>query len=431
LGKLKVDVVGGVQDSNRFKGYNYYWDGSTNPSPTNELGMAKAGWHSVMVLDSNGCQLALTFKLNEPTKLIGKIDGSLDVRCYKQKNGTIYGSATGGLPFYKYLWYDTALVNRTLIGTGAILDGIGAGFYKLVVLDRNNCSDTVKDIIQILQPDTIVISLTDKMRITCNGGQNGKLRVTANGGNGLYNYEWLIKPVSVKDSFIENLPGGKYFVRATDKKGCFTDTAFVLVDPVKNSIIVPNDSIEICEFDTLQLGAQILNAAQYNWRNINTDFGWQVDSSLTISGIVKNQGGVYKVRAIDRFGCQDSTEVSVIVNPLPTIKAFTKPTIACIGSSCELIAQGGVKYTWYKERYNPVYGRDTLPGNLSNYIISSVTKSDTGRYFVKGISLRGCANETDLRVRVGLDSILIPSDAQVCSGAKFILSASCVTRLSA
>jgi gliding motility-associated-like protein len=420
LGKLKVDVFGGIQDPNRFKGYNYYWDGSKDPSPTNELGMAKAGWHSVMVYDSNGCQLPLTFQLNQPTKLIGKIDSSLDVRCYKQKNGTIYGSATGGLLNYKFYWTDT--LNRQ-IAEGQKLDGVGSGYYKLVVVDRNDCVDSVNDVVQILQPDPIAISLIDQMRITCNGGQNGKLRVTANGGNGLYNYEWLIKPVSVKDSFIDNLPEGKYFVRATDKKGCFADTAFVLIDPLKNIIRVPNDSIEICEFDTLNLGAQILNAAQYNWRNINTDFGWQVDSSLTISGIVKNQGGVYKVRAIDRFGCQDSTEVSVIVNPLPTIKAFTKPVIACIGSSCELNAQGGVKYMWYKERFNPVYGRDTLPGNLSNYIISSVTKSDTGRYFVKGISLRGCANETDLRVRVGLDSILIPSDAQVCSGAKFILSA--------
>ena len=420
LGKLKVDVIGGVEDPNRFKGYNYYWDGSKNPSPTNELGMAKAGWHSVLVYDSNGCQLALTFKLNEPNKLMGRIDSSLDVRCYKQKNGTIYGSATGGLLNYKFYWTDT--LNRQ-IAEGQKLDGVGSGYYKLVVVDRNDCVDSVNDVIQILQPDPITISLIDQMRITCNGGQNGKLRVTANGGNGLYDYEWLIKPVSVKDSFIENLPGGKYFVRATDKKGCFADTAFVLVDPLKNVIRVPNDSIEICEFDTLKLGAQILNAAQYNWRNINSDFGWQVDSSLTISGIVKNQGGVYKVRAIDRFGCQDSTEVSVIVNPLPIIKAFTKPMIACIGSSCELVAQGGVKYVWYKERFNPVYGRDTLPGNLANYNISSVTKSDTGRYFVKGISLRGCANETDLRVRVGLDSILIPSDAQVCSGAKFILSA--------
>ena len=419
LGSIAVTVKGGVKNPNRWKGYDFYWNGSRNPGKDILAGI-QAGVQRVIVYDSNGCSLALSMELKEPTKLIGSIDSVVNVRCYGDRNGRIYGSAKGGLKDYRYYWTDT--FNGALV-EGQKFDGVGAGFYKLVVKDRNGCVDSIKNWVEVLQPDRLALSVLENMNITCHDGKNGKFRVAASGGNGNYRYEWQTDPIRVVDSLIDNLPSGKYIIKVSDQKGCLYETSYTLNNPPRNPVTVPNDSIEVCQNDTMMLSASINQSRYYYWKYANQVISGSRDSLLTISNVQKYQGGDYTVIGVDEQGCEDSAKVFVMINDLPTVDVVSNPMVACLGSICNLEATGANKYFWYKERYSPVYGRDTLSGNTNVYKIQPVSGNDVGRYFVQGETVQGCKNESSVIVKVGLDSITVPNDTQVCAGGKILLRA--------
>jgi gliding motility-associated-like protein len=419
LGAVQVSIKGGVKNPNRFMGYDFYWNGSKSPG-NNVLSGIQAGVQRVLIYDLNGCVLLLSMEIKEPAKLLGNIDSAVNVLCNGDQNGRLYASAVGGLKNYRYYWTDT--FNRT-IREGQNLDGIGAGFYKLVVKDRNGCVDSVKNWIEVLEPEPIAISLLERMNITCYNGNNGKLRVAASGGNGGYRYEWNTDPIPVVDSMIENLSSGKYIVTVTDLKGCKYLGSYTFANPKRNSVIVPNDSVEICNLDTLNLLASMQNVRYYEWKFNNQIVYGSKDSVYTLRNVQKYDGGIYTVTGTDEKGCVDSANILVRINDLPSVSVVSMPAVACLGSTCDLEASGAKKYHWFKERYSPVYGLDTLLGNYSTYTIKPVGLADVGRYFVVGESVQGCRNMSSVIVKVGLDSISAPGDTQVCAGGNLALRA--------
>jgi gliding motility-associated-like protein len=419
LGTIGVSVKGGVKNPNRFMGYDFYWNGSRNPGK-NILSGIQAGTQRVMVYDSNGCVIQLSMDLKEPQKLIGTIDSAVNVLCFGDRNGRIYASAKGGLKDYRFYWTDT--FNRT-IGEGLKLDGIGAGQYKLVVKDRNGCTDSVKNWIEVLQPEPISLSLLERMNITCFNGNNGKLRVAASGGNGGYSYSWRVDPVPLLDSLIENLSSGKYSVDVTDIKGCRFESSFTISNPNRNPIAVINDSLEVCNLDTMKMSAKMNLARYFEWKFQGQILFGSRDSNFIIPNVQKYDEGKYTVIGTDELGCKDSTDIVVRINDLPSVNLTSNPPVACLGSSCNLEATGAKKYHWFKERFFPVYGFDTLVGNNNVYTINPVGGSDVGRYMVLGESVQGCKNVSFVTLNVGLDSISVPNDTQVCAGNNLVLRA--------
>jgi gliding motility-associated-like protein len=419
LGSVGITVKGGIKNPNRYLGYDFYWNGSRSPG-TNQLLGVQAGLQKVMVYDSNGCALALSIELKEPSKLIGTLDSIIDVRCYGESNGRLHASAKGGLLNYRYLWTDTF---NNFIAEGQKLDGLKAGYYKLVVKDRNGCVDSVKQIFEVLQPDPITVDLLERMNITCFNGSNGKMRVGAKGGNGGYEYEWMTVPISTKDSFIENLSSGRYVLKVNDIRGCALETIFTLANPLRNPVLIQNDSVEVCKNDTLYLRANMNQSIAYQWIFNGQNMKYSQDSFLLIPNVQNGSAGIYTVIGTDQLGCQDTAKLEVFMNELPTVNLRLNPVIACLGSDCEMEATGANKYTWYKERYTPVYGRDTLLGNGSIYKFTGVKQTDVGKYFVMGESIQGCKNEDAVYLKVGLDSIVVPNDTQVCAGSTFALRA--------
>jgi gliding motility-associated-like protein len=181
--------------------------------------------------------------------------------------------------------------------------------------------------------------------------------------------------------------------------------------------------MEVCQNDTMMLSASINRARYYYWKYSNQVISGSRDSLLTISNVQKYQGGNYTVIGVDEQGCEDSAKVFVMINDLPTVDVVANPMVACLGSTCNLEATGAKKYFWYKERYSPVYGRDTLSGNACVYTIQPVSGNDVGRYFVQGETVQGCKNESSVIIKVGLDSITVPNDTQVCAGGNLLLRA--------
>jgi hypothetical protein len=253
--------------------------------------------------------------------------------------------------------------------------------------------DSVKQIYEVLQPDPITVDLLERMNITCFNGSNGKMRVGAKGGNGGYEYEWMTVPISTKDSFIENLSSGRYVLKVNDIRGCALETIFTMANPLRNPVLIQNDSVEVCKNDTLYLRANMNQSIAYQWIFNGQNMKYSQDSFLLIPNVQNGSAGIYTVIGTDQLGCQDTAKLEVFMNELPTVNLRLNPVIACLGSDCEMEATGANKYTWYKERYTPVYGRDTLLGNGSIYKFTGVKQTDVGKYFVMGESIQGCKNE--------------------------------------
>ncbi len=80
-------------------------------------------------------------------------------------------------------------------------------------------------------------------------------------------------------------------------------------------------------------------------------------------------------------GCTDSTTVTVVVNPLPNITAFSNDSIMCTGTTVTLTAGGGVSYSW-------------STGDTTQSIVISPTVNTT--YTITGTSAQGCSNTTTI-----------------------------------
>jgi gliding motility-associated-like protein len=414
-GKVSITAWGGTPyPGNK---YTYYWDGDMMDGG-NVKNNLKAGVHTVEVRDENFCVSSrLNIQLTQPEPMQFALDSTVDVRCYGEANGKAYVTVSGGTADYKYQWFK----DDVFFASGMPLIAAGEGYYQLFVTDKNQCPDTMDIQVSVEQPDPLVIFNTINKPVDCQGGSNGELEVTASGGNGNYTYTWTQKPNNVIDSTLSGLSKGLYFVRVEDEKGCFVDTFYEVDERPHNPVILPSDSVQICEFDSLILTSYMNEGVSYNWSYGSTNFGWSSDSTLRLANVDRTKNGYYKITAQDRYGCEDEALVHVKVNLNPIVSITSDPKIGCIGSNVDLIASGTDNYVWFRPRFNP-FGFDTI-GYGFTHRLTNIQKSDTGIYLVKGISDAGCYDTAMYRLQVGLDSISVEPDREVCEGSLLVLKA--------
>src|SRR5690606_4474307 len=112
----------------------------------------------------------------------------------------------------------------------------------------------------------------------------------------------------------------------------------------------------------------------------------------------------YTVTVTDGNGCQDTDEVTVIVNPLPTADAGADQGV-CIDGSVNLSASGGVSYSW------------APAATLSDPTIANpiATPVATTSYTVTVTDSNGCQNYDDVTVTVNpLPVIDAGADQTIC-----------------
>lgn len=115
-------------------------------------------------------------------------------------------------------------------------------------------------------------------------------------------------------------------------------------------------------------------AVGYSWNNgVNNAVAFVPGSTQT-----------YTVTGTDANGCQNTDQVTVTVNPLPTITAGADQQI-CLGTTITLNGNGGVSYTWTNGVTN---GTPFTPG------LGSAT------YTVTGTDANGCQNTDQVTVTV-------------------------------
>ncbi len=230
--------------------------------------------------------------------------------------------------------------------------------------------------IQAIQPGCGAVNLTNTATVTLNQIPNvnagldlavcvgASVTLTATGAN---NYTWN-NGITNGVSFIPNTTL-TYTVTGTSLNGCSnTDSVTVTVDnpPLVNA----GADVTVCLNDGVTLQAS--GADTYNWDNGISNGQIFYPTSTQTYTVTGNQGA-----------CSATDELTVTVNPLPTVIAGTDTTI-CEGASILLTASGAITYTW--------------DNGVTDGI--SFTPANTQTYTVIGTDVNGCENTDAVIVTV-------------------------------
>lgn len=252
--------------------------------------------------------------------------------------------------------------------------------YTVTGTDPNGCTDTAQVLVTVNPLPNVAANAT--AIVLCDGDQ-----VTLT-GSGAQTYVWdngVTDGVAFTPTTTTN-----YLVTGTDANGC-EDTASILITVNPLPTVVANASVtEICEGDSVQLTGS--GAQTYSWDNGAVD-GQYFSPVLTTT---------FTVTGTDANNCEDTDQVTVTVNPSPTISVLNNADTLCFGASVTLAGQGADVYTW------------------SNGVTDSVAfQPDTSAtYSVVGTdTTTGCSDSSSIRIVVIPDSSFsLGADTSFCPG---------------
>ena len=130
----------------------------------------------------------------------------LDPVCQLGTQGSIDLDVVGGTPGYTYSWNNAETIDSII--------NLNAGTYTCVVIDSNQCVDTVA--ITLTDPDAVVVSHT-QVDVLCYGDSTGSIDITPAGGTPGYTYVWSNLEITQD---ITNIPAGLYYVDVYDTFNC-------------------------------------------------------------------------------------------------------------------------------------------------------------------------------------------------------------------
>lgn len=233
-GEISVSVSGGNPDCVAFdpECYSYDW---TSCDPVNfpdasyqpNLG---AGTYCVVVTDANGCVATTEVPMVEPDPINSGGDISdyngFGVSCFGSCDGWISPQVEGGSGTYLAYTWITGDIGSNDAQADTLFD-LCPGLYELVVIDTNNCSDTLS--FTITEPAELGLIVDNTTDITCFGGTDGSISVTGTGGVVPYTFSWN------DDLYLGNvllgLPADTFNLEMTDVNGCMLFDQVILSQP--------------------------------------------------------------------------------------------------------------------------------------------------------------------------------------------------------
>jgi gliding motility-associated-like protein len=347
---------------------SYTWDnGVTNgvaftpPSTTT---------YTVTGTDGNGCQ-----NTDQVTVSVGPlpvIDAGSPQSVCPGTQVTLNGS--GGV---SYTWNNG-------ITDGVAFTPASTTNYTVTGTDASGCQNTDVVTVTVFALPAIDAGLAQSV---CTGDQ-----VTLSGSNGV-SYTW---DNGVTDGVaFTPVATNTYTVTGTDGNGCQnTDQVIVTVNALP--VIDAGSAQSVCAGGQVTLNGS--GGVSYTWNN-------GVTNGLAFTPAATN---TYTVTGTDGNGCQNTDQVTVTVNLLPTIDAGT-PQSVCAGGQVTLNGTGGTSYTWNN--------------GVTNGVV--FTPNATNTYTVTGTDGNGCQNTDQVTVTVNpLPTIDAGNPQSVCAGGQVILSGS-------
>lgn len=348
--------------------------------------------YTMVGTDANGC--TSTDNVVVTVNPLPTIDAGASVSICPGSNTTLTG--TGGT---SYLWTPAASLDNASIATPTASPS-ATTTYTVTGTDINGCSST----------DIVTVSVTP-ISVTASSGTSAicigsSTTLTAGGAVGyLWSPAGSLSASTIPTPVATPTATTTYTVIGTGGAGC-NDTAFVTVIVNPLPTVDAGVSTAICTGTTTTLSGT--GATSFVWSPGATL------SSTTVSNPTSNATTTttYTVVGTDANGCSSTDNVTVTVNPLPTIDAGTSLSI-CPGGSTTLNATGGTNYLW------------TPAASLDNAAISNpiATPASGTTYTVTGTDINGCSSTDTVTINVSGITITASSAATtICNGSSTTLS---------
>ncbi len=213
---------------------------------------------------------------------------------------------SGGKPGYNFSWSNGAETES--------ISNVPAGKYILTITDANSC--VLIDSSETIQPNDIVISITETQSITCYGNNNGELTASVSGGTSPYQYLW--DDNSSQDTRIARiLTVGTYEVQVTDDHGCIQNKSYQINEPPMLQL----SSIDTGNISCLNSGDGFFGVSMkggtppfsYSWTS-----GAAGDTNFAINLFPIS----YSVTVSDSRGCGDSIYSFKVKNPAEALSVI-------------------------------------------------------------------------------------------------------------
>ena len=327
--------------------------------------------YTVTGTDGNGCQNTdnVTVSLYTPPVVNAGPDDQICA------GDTIQLSASGAV---SYLWNSSPTLSNVNIANPNAFP-TSQTTYTVQGTDGNGCTDT----------DNVTISTFSLPGVNAGPanshciGDSTQLFAT-----GAISWQWESDPTlsneNINNPWASPTVTTEYFVTGTDVNGCSNiDSVTITVDPLPN--VSAGADFSICDGDSTQLTAT--GADTYQW-----DAHPTILSSTNISNpwVQPITVTTYEVTGtVTATGCQNQADVTVSLNPLPTIDAGPD-TSMCINDSLQLMATGGSTYIWNN---HPSLSSNII-ANPWSYANADIT------YYLDAYDANGCFGEDSVHITV-------------------------------
>lgn len=229
--------------------------------------------------------------------------------------------------------------------------------YTVTGTDLNNCTNTATIIITVDPIPSVTANITSTA--ICQGSS-----LTLS-GNGASTYTWtggINDNVAFAPAASQN-----YSLTGISPAGCTSTNAAVVsvtVNALPSLSTTVSNSV-ICIGNTVSVNA--MGASTYTWTNglsNATAFTPSLTSDYTVTGE-------------DANGCQNTANLSITVNSLPTVTISAPTPTICEAQTVTLTASGATNYTWSSSQS----GADIV-----------ISPTATSNYSVIGTDANGCSN---------------------------------------
>ena len=316
-GNLTVTSSGGTGT------HTYAWTGGPATATYSGVG---GGIYTVAVTDANGCTATDSGLVAEPAALTVSTTVT-DITCNGDADGAVDLTVTGGTGAgtYGFLWNPGGATTEDLSGQGP-------GAYSVMVTDNNGC--TAITAVTISEPAALVAVVDNYTDETVTGANDGTINASATGGTGAYTALWIGPGGFISTSMaLTGLAPGTYQLTLNDANGCSATLTQIIAPGQVTACSVTSSFISstttICEGETVNFTNNSTGAIGYNWLEDGIGFATTTNTSRTFG-----TAGTFTISLIaDSASCGDTSDVSITVNPLPTIDSELSTDASACGVS--------------------------------------------------------------------------------------------------
>ncbi len=297
-GQIKTVTFGGVLP------YRYLW--STLDTIPNIINLS-SGNYTLTITDGNNCQLSETYFVPQPPEIEISFQVT-DLSCFEEPDGSILATVIGGTEGYRYEWSNSGFV---LGDTTNNPQGLVSDFYKLRIIDANNCLKI--DSVFVDQPSPLVVNL-EATDATCFASSNGFVDMTVSGGREPYSILWS---TTSQQQDIDQLISDFYSVVVADKTGCTQFAEIFVGQP---------DSLDFqVEVAEVTCKDQVDGMITIDPVGGTPDYSVQWDNGATDFHLEELPGSTYSVILTDGQDCTYNGSFEVLINPKACVELVTIP----------------------------------------------------------------------------------------------------------